>query len=112
MTKFRAIAADQSVLVTSVARRAKDKNIPGDYAAQATKIVVEKVYPALDRQIALVKDMQGHATHDAGVWKLKDGDSYYADSLINWTTSSMKPADIHQTGVDLVKTLSGRSTRS
>jgi uncharacterized protein (DUF885 family) len=108
MAKFRAIAADQSVLVTSLARRAKDKNIPGDYAAQATKIVAEKVYPALDRQIALVKDMQGHATHDAGVWKLKDGDSYYADSLINWTTSSMKPADIHRTGVDLVKTLSGR----
>jgi len=108
MTKFRATAADQSVLVTSVARRAKDKNIPDDYAAQATKIVVEKVYPALDRQIALVKDMQAHATHDAGVWKLKDGDSYYADSLLNWTTSSMKPVDIHQTGVDLVKTLSGQ----
>jgi uncharacterized protein (DUF885 family) len=108
MTKFRGLAADQSVLVTSVARRAKEKNIPGDYAAQATKIVVEKVYPALDRQIALVKDMQAHATHDAGVWKLKDGDSYYADSLLNWTTSSMKPVDIHQTGVDLVKTLSGQ----
>lgn len=108
MTKFRAIAAEQSVLVTSVAHRAKDKNIPGDYAGDATKIVVEKVYPALDRQIALVKDMQAHATHDAGVWKLKDGDSYYADALLNWTTSSMKPVEIHQTGVDLVKTLSGK----
>jgi uncharacterized protein (DUF885 family) len=108
MTKFRAIASDQSVLVTSVARRAKDKNIPGDYAGQAGKIVVEKVYPALDRQIALVKDMQAHATHDAGVWKLKDGDSYYEDSLISWTTSTMKPVDIHKTGVNLVKTLSGR----
>ncbi|MGD0143671.1 MAG: DUF885 family protein, partial [Rhizomicrobium sp.] len=64
--------------------------------------------PALDRQIALVKEMQGHATHDAGVWKLKDGESYYADSLINWTTSSMKPVDIHKTGVDLVKTLSAQ----
>ena len=79
MTKFRATAAEQSVMVTSVAPRPpRRRAIAGDYAGDATKIVVGQVYPALDRQIALVKDMQAHATHDAGVWKLKDGDSYYA----------------------------------
>ena len=74
----------------------------------AAKIVKEKVYPALDRQIALVKEMQAHATHDAGVWKLKDGDKYYADSLISWTTSDKSPAEIHQMGLDVVKTYSSR----
>ncbi len=108
MTKFRALAPEQSVLVTSVAHRAGAAKISGDYAGPATKIVVEKIYPALDRQIALVKDMHAHATHDAGVWKLKDGQSYYADSLISWTTSPLSPAEIHKTGVDLVQTLSGR----
>jgi uncharacterized protein (DUF885 family) len=109
MTKLRGVAAADAVIVKSLARRAKEKNIPGDYAAQAAKIVGEKVYPALDRQIALVKDLQAHATHDAGVWKLKDGDQYYADSLINWTTSTESPAEIHQTGLDLVKSLSART---
>jgi uncharacterized protein (DUF885 family) len=108
MQKLRAVPAANSVMATSVAKRAKDKNIPGDYAGQATKIVAEKVYPALDRQIALVKDMQAHATHDAGVWKLKDGGQYYVDSILNWTTSTLKPAEIHQMGLDVVKSYSSR----
>ena len=41
----------------------------------------DKVYPALDRQIALVKEMQKHAVHDAGVWRLPDGEAYYRASL-------------------------------
>jgi uncharacterized protein (DUF885 family) len=106
MTKLRATAPADAILVTSVARRAKEKNIPGDYAGDAAKIVTEKVYPALDRQIALVKDMQAHATHDAGVWKLKDGGEYYVDSILNWTTSTQPPAEIHQMGLDVVKSYS------
>jgi uncharacterized protein (DUF885 family) len=108
LTKLRATAPENAVLVTSVARRAKEKNIPGDYAGEAKKIVTEKVYPALDRQIALVKEMQKHATHDAGVWKLKDGGEYYGDSLVSWTTSTQPPAEIHQMGLDVVKTYSAR----
>ena len=108
MTKLRAQKPSETVLVTSVERRAKEKNIPGDYAGQAEKIVTDKVYPALDRQIALVKDMQAHATHDAGVWKLKDGAQYYVDSLLNWTTSTQSPAEIHQMGLDVVKTYSAQ----
>ena len=76
MTKFRATPVAKSVLVESIARRTKDKKIEGDWAARATKIVTDTVYPALDRQIALLKDLQKNATHDAGVWKLKKGDEY------------------------------------
>jgi uncharacterized protein (DUF885 family) len=108
MQKLRATPAANAVMTTSVAKRAKEKGIPGDYAGQAEKIVTEKVYPALDRQIALVKDMQAHATHDAGVWKLKDGGEYYTDSILSWTTSTLKPAEIHQMGLDVVKTVSAR----
>ena len=108
MQKLRGVPAAEAVLTTSVAKRAKEKGIPGDYGARAEKIVTDKVYPALDRQIALVKDMQAHATHDAGVWKLKDGGQYYVDSILSWTTSTLKPAEIHQTGLDVVKTYSAR----
>jgi uncharacterized protein (DUF885 family) len=105
---LRATPVDTSVMVTSVARRAKEKNVTGDYAAKAAKIVSEKVYPALDRQIALVADMRAKATHDAGVWKLPNGDAYYADSLKFWTTSDMSPAKIHQTGLDVVADYTAR----
>lgn len=103
MNAFRGQAPDKVVLTASIARRTREKKISGDYSGAATKIVSEKVYPALDRQIALVKQMQTKATHDAGVWKLPKGDMFYADSLIFWTTSSMSPADIHQTGLEIIK---------
>jgi uncharacterized protein (DUF885 family) len=103
MNALRGQPADSATMTMSVVRRTKEKNIAGDYQTPAAKILNEKVYPALDRQIALVTDMQKKATHDAGVWKLPDGDAYYRDSVLTWTTSSMSPAEIHQTGLDIIK---------
>jgi uncharacterized protein (DUF885 family) len=103
MTALRGQPAESANLTTSVVRRTKEKNITGDYAGPAAKILNDKVYPALDRQIALVTDMQKKATHDAGVWKLPDGEAYYRDSLLSWTTSTMSPDEIHKTGLDIIK---------
>lgn len=109
LTKLRGTAADKSVLAQSVARRTAEKKIAGDYGAQAAKIVTGKIYPALDRQIALVKDLRAKATHDAGVWKLPKGEEYYADSVTSWTTTTMNPEEIHKTGLDLVASLSAQT---
>ncbi len=103
MNALRAESADSAPMTMSVVRRAKEKNISGDYAGPAAKILTNKIYPALDRQIALVTDMQKMATHEAGVWKLPDGEAYYHDSVLTWTTSTLSPADIHQTGLDIIK---------
>ena len=109
MAALRGPSPDQSTLVQSLARRTKEKNIDGDYAASAAKIVAEKVYPALDRQMALMKELRGETNHDAGVWKLPKGDEYYADSLTFWTTSDKSPADIHRVGLELVASLGARA---
>ena len=103
MATLRNQPAESASMTMSVVRRTKEKNIPGDWGMRAAKILTDKVYPALDRQIALVKDMRAKATHDAGVWKLPDGDAYYRDSILNYTTSTMAPAEIHQTGLDIIK---------
>ncbi len=103
MQALRATPAELSSLTTSVVRRTKAKQIPGDYAQQGTLVVKDKIYPALERQIALVTEMQKKASHDAGVWRLPDGEAYYTASLIGWATTSKKPAEIHQLGLELVK---------
>lgn len=103
MQALRAPPAEESPLTTSVVRRAKEKNIPGDYAQQASRLVQGRIYPALERQIAVVTEMQKKATHDAGVWRLPDGEAYYAASLAIWATTGKKPAEIHQLGLELVK---------
>jgi uncharacterized protein (DUF885 family) len=103
MNALRSQPAESASMTLSLVRRTKEKNIAGDYAIPAAKILSEKVYPALDRQIALVTDMQKRATHDAGVWKLPDGEAYYRDSVLTWTTSTKSPAEIHQIGLDIIK---------
>jgi uncharacterized protein (DUF885 family) len=103
MQALRAPPPEKSPLTASVVRRTKEKHIPGDYAQRASQVVKDKIYPALERQIAVVTEMQKKATHDAGVWRLPEGDAYYAASLVNWTTTSKKPAEIHQLGLELVK---------
>jgi uncharacterized protein (DUF885 family) len=99
---------DLSTLVSSVARRAKEKDIAGNYAADATRIVAEKIYPALDRQMETLKNLQPKAVHDAGVWRLPNGEQYYKDSLVAWATTDRSPGDIHKTGLDLVADLTAR----
>ncbi|MGA7711792.1 MAG: DUF885 family protein [Rhizomicrobium sp.] len=108
MTKLRGTPAEKSPLVESLARRVKQKKIAGDYAGQAARIVGEIVYPALERQMTLLKSLQPKAVHDAGVWRLKDGAAYYAASLVSQTTTTMKPEEIHKLGLDLVNSQSAQ----
>ena len=98
MLRLRAAPPSTASLVTSLARRARQRGIGGDPAGDAARIVRDAVYPALERQIALVDELQARATNDAGVWKLRRGDEYYADSLTAWTTSPLAPAEIHKLG--------------
>ena len=97
---FRKTPAAQTGFVKSVTERAKAKGIDGDYAGQATALVEQKVFPALDRQIAALKALQPKAKHDGGAWTLPDGAAYYAWGLKMGTTTKMTPAEIHQMGLD------------
>jgi uncharacterized protein (DUF885 family) len=93
---------------TSLVRRTREKHISGDWNAAASKIIQEKVYPALERQIALVKEMQKSAVHDAGVWRLPDGEAYYRASLKSWATTDKEPAEIHRLGLEVVADTTAR----
>lgn len=97
--------AASSPLVESLTRRAAAKNLGGDYAAPAAKIVADRVYPALDRQIALLTELRGRATHDAGVWRLPDGEAYYAGALQAATTTKLTPDEVHRLGLEQVAAL-------
>jgi uncharacterized protein (DUF885 family) len=101
--------ADKSSLVSSVADRAKAKGIAGDWAREATAVYEGKILPALDRQMALMESLKGKATHDAGVWRLPDGEAYYALALQARTTSTMSPAEVHKTGLDVTAELQARA---
>jgi uncharacterized protein (DUF885 family) len=102
---FLASAPADAPIVKSLVRRTAEKKIEGDWATQGAGLYAEKIRPALERQMALMESLRAKAVHDAGCWRLPDGDAYYATSLKQYTTSNISPEEVHRTGLDLVKSL-------
>ena len=101
--------ADRMVLTTSIARRAGEKNLAGDWGARAQRIVEGEVYPALRRQADAMRARRAAASHDAGVWRLPDGEAYYDWGIRSYTTSTLSGAEIHDLGLQQVAELSARA---
>ena len=79
--------------------------MPGDFGRRVEALVTEKVAPALDRQIAELARQRAHATSDAGVWKLPDGEAYYAWALKAGTTTTRTPDQVHAQGLEELRAL-------
>lgn len=98
--------AGESGLVTSLAGRAAEKNLVGDWTARATAIVEKEVYPALQRQLALVRRLRSRTQAGDGVWRLRRGDEIYERALRYYTTTDLSADEIHRTGLAQVAEIS------
>ncbi len=100
-------ATDKSDLVASLERRASAKGLTG-YGTRAASIYEHKVGPALDRQIAALQAVRPSTTHDAGIWRFKDGPAFYAANLKYTTTTNMTPEEVHKMGLDQAAEIGAR----
>ncbi|HVF93552.1 MAG TPA: DUF885 family protein [Sphingomonas sp.] len=100
--------AERTVMVATFATKLAAANVAGDHAARATRIVEDKVFPALERQRAFVTELRAKAVHDAGCWRLPDGDAYYAAAAEAATTVPMSGDEIHRLGLAQVAEISAR----
>lgn len=91
----RGAAADWPI-VASFAKKAQ--GLPGDLVAHAAKIAADRIGPALARQTVELEAHRARANSDAGVWKLPQGEAYYAWALRAATTTRMTPQEIHERG--------------
>ena len=107
MTKTRQ-PASEALVVQSLVRRAAAKGLGESYGRDAARIYDAAVLPALDRQIAVARDLRRTATHDAGVWKLKEGAAFYPAALHATTTTNLSPDEVHRFGLDQAKALSAQ----
>jgi uncharacterized protein (DUF885 family) len=103
MKSSRAQSTKDWGLVTSLTRRTA--KIRGDWGRRALSLVDGRVAPAMDRQIAELERHRARADSCAGVWKLPDGDKYYAWALRAATTSSLTPDEVHRQGLAELKAL-------
>jgi uncharacterized protein (DUF885 family) len=105
LRKLREPAAEAHGLTTSLARRTGEAKIVGDWGRRAAAVVSGKVYPALDRQIAAVQALRPQARPDPGIWKIPDGEAFYAGALAFQTTTNLTPDQAHALGLKQVAEL-------
>lgn len=108
MKALRDQPAARTIMVTSLAKKATEAKLGGDWAARAEKIVTAEVFPALDRQIAGMQAARAKAKPDTGAWALPDGGAYYADAVKASTTTNYTPDQVHQMGLDQVAEITAR----
>jgi uncharacterized protein (DUF885 family) len=87
--------------------------IPSAMASpRAEAILHGRIAPALTRQIAALQAQRPDASDIAGVWRLPDGEAYYAAALRANTTVDTAPEALHAAGLAQVEALLAELDRS
>lgn len=97
----------QSALIAPALKRIRDKNL-GDVEAQALGIFRNRIQPALTRQADALEALLPRTDDRAGVWKLPDGDAYYAAAVRANTTVNTPPGELHRIGLEQCRALTAQ----
>lgn len=102
------VPAEQSIVVSALAKRAEASGLSERYVSDAKKLYDERVLPALHRQFEVLERQRIGATHDAGCWRFREGQAFYETALRVATTTRLSPGEIHAFGVEQAKLTSSR----
>ena len=78
--------------------------------ARCAQVLESGVVPAYRKLIAFLEGQLSRSTTDDGVWKLPDGDAYYAYRLRSETTTRMTPQEVHDLGLSEVSRIEAEMT--
>ena len=112
MNKFIEGGAAENPLVTTLGPKLEaldglDETTADQLVDEAVQLVATEVIPGYQAMISLFESMLPEATHDAGIWRLPDGDAIYATKLQSNTTTQYSPDEIHATGLAEVDRIEG-----
>ncbi|MEL7489593.1 MAG: DUF885 domain-containing protein [Pseudomonadota bacterium] len=107
MRSFIGGGASENPLVTTLVEKLDEMEDlsdekKADLTAQAKEAVATKVIPGYEAMIALFEDLQSSANHDAGIWRIPDGDKIYAAALKSNTTTDFTADEVHDIGLSEV----------
>ena len=112
MTEFVAKPPAENILAKSFKERAaKIQKLTdqqrADFQKRVEASITTNVYPAYQKLIAYFNELLPKTTTDDGVWKLPNGDAFYAYVLHSNTTTDMPPNDVHELGLREVTRIEG-----
>jgi uncharacterized protein (DUF885 family) len=110
MGDFTGKPAAENILATSFKTRvAKIEKLTdkdrADFQARVETAVTNHVYPAYRKLIDYFNGLLSKTTSDDGVWKLPEGEAFYAYALRDNTTTSLRPDEVHELGLREVSRL-------
>ncbi|WP_409019053.1 DUF885 domain-containing protein [Brevundimonas vesicularis] len=102
---LRDTPAGELSMIRALARKTEALDLSG-YDTRAIALAEQSLRPALARQIETLEALRPRAVHDAGVWRLPDGEALYANGLKANTTTTLSAAEIHAMGREQVAEIS------
>lgn len=108
MSDFVAQPAAENILATSFKGRAEKiekltEQQRAEFQSGVEASITANVYPAYQKLIDYFTALLPKTTTDDGVWKLPEGEAYYAYMLRQNTSLPLQPAEIHALGVSEVE---------
>lgn len=112
LNSFLASKPEEHPLVTSFVEKMKklddlEAGEKDELKNAAIAAVRDSIYPAYRRLLQREQELRAKATHDAGVWRLPEGDAYYQVRLREQTTTNMTADEIHNYGLAEVTRITG-----
>jgi uncharacterized protein (DUF885 family) len=112
MSNFIAKPPAENILATSFKERAaKIQELTDtertDFQMRVESAINGAVYPAYQKLIDYFNGVLPKTTTDDGVWKLPEGDAFYAYILRHNTTTTLKPNELHELGLREVARIEG-----
>lgn len=112
MHQFIAEGAADNVLVTDFASRLSavgeiDVEEQALLVADARARVEGQVIPGYAGMIALFEELATQTNHDAGIWRIPNGDAIYRHRLRSSTTTDYTPEQVHEIGLSEVVRIEG-----
>ena len=107
MRSFIEGGAEYNTLVTTLPEKLQEIGLSDDdqvnYLAGARKAVATVVIPEYQAMIGLFEELLTTANHDAGIWRIPEGEAIYAAALKSNTTTDLSAEQIHDIGLAEVK---------
>ena len=102
---FIAAPASENAMYVSFIERldAADIEDAADYAARALTIIDDQVIPAYQAIADFLGEIRPSAPHDAGIWRVPNGEALYAAMVRHMTDFERSPEEVHQVGLDEVE---------
>ena len=103
MTDFIAKPASENILATSFKTRAAEmeakRGRPRRFSSARGDGNNEQSLSGVSKLIDYFHEVLPKTTADDGVWKLPDGDAFYAYKLREYTTTRLNPNEVHELGL-------------